>query len=1031
MLRIVFRPALVALLLILSGDPALSQDDRVSSDRTPPGMDLAAELETQLALPVPTSSDPQEQCIHYHKRGMANSRLGRYEQSISDLRQALSLNQPGRLSQDNWCDRWRIQNDLSATLLRYGDLFGQIEHLKAAATELRQVNAKRYHHTQLFLIDPYVALGMLSEADEAFRRATDVLPEVKQRRDWAMDQYNVTYLYSAYAARLQELRGNKIEAEKLRRAALVNADQYLAVMIRTNGKESQLTRIAVENVKYATRNLAANLAAQGKLGEAEYLAQEALRLALSYSTFNTEEASRALSDLAFVKLQQGHIVSAFRYSQLATTALENAGVKTYSTSVASRRSQMGLILAMQGRWSESLQVFEARDVGLRASPEQYSKFGSHNIDWAMALLRTGQGSKATAMLKALLDHNLKKPFVDPVYVAYVRGYLGVALTEQRDNDLALSQFREAMPYLIRQTGNGAGDDGSGFLGVYRLRVIIEGYLELLSALHASRKQSAGTDLVAEAYKVADLARHSSVQRAVAASAARASLPDPRLAQLARREQDASNQLQALSKILIRLASTPERERLQKVIDEMQRDITELASDQIALRREIHDKFPDYADLIDPQPPTPEEVQRALLPDEAVITLYSGERKAFVWTITKSEVAFRSVQLSKEMLANDVPRILSGVDLGDGDINRFDVAASYKLYASLLAPDEAKWSGAKLINVIPHGALGQVPFAMLITGPFQKSGSKSDLPYSEMPWLIRRVAIAQQSSASGFVALRKGSHRKQEQNAFIGFGDPLFMADATPATQRAVKFRNLKVATTQDETLKMVEQAQQSEAPISTTDAEGRPTRARAFSLLAPLPDTADELKEIAQVTGAVPDRDLFLGTRATESNVKSSDLSRYRIVVFATHGLKPGELKGLDQPALALSNPTLVEDANNDGFLTLEEVLGLKLNAEWVVLSACNTASADGDGSEAVSGLGRGFFYAGARSLLVSNWAVETVSARMLTTGLFKQQASHPDMHRAEALRQSMLDVMQTKHTDYSHPVFWAPFSLVGDGLVQ
>ena len=146
-----------------------------------------------------------------------------------------------------------------------------------------------------------------------------------------------------------------------------------------------------------------------------------------------------------------------------------------------------------------------------------------------------------------------------------------------------------------------------------------------------------------------------------------------------------------------------------------------------------------------------------------------------------------------------------------------------------------------------------------------------------------------------------------------------------------RFRNLKVATTQDETLKMVEEAQQSEAPISTTDAEGRPTRARAFSLLAPLPDTADELKEIAQVTGAVPDRDLFLGTRATESNVKSSDLSRYRIVVFATHGFKPGELKGLDQPALALSNPTLVEDANNDGFLTLEEVLGLKLNAEWVV----------------------------------------------------------------------------------------------------
>jgi CHAT domain-containing protein len=176
---------------------------------------------------------------------------------------------------------------------------------------------------------------------------------------------------------------------------------------------------------------------------------------------------------------------------------------------------------------------------------------------------------------------------------------------------------------------------------------------------------------------------------------------------------------------------------------------------------------------------------------------------------------------------------------------------------------------------------------------------------------------------------------------------------------------------------------------------------------------------------------VFLTRRATEKNVKQAALQNHRVIAFATHGIAAGEIAGLDQPALVLSNPALTGDTDNDGFLTMEEVLALKLDADWVVLSACNTASADGRGSEAVSGLGRAFFYAGARSLLVSNWAVETTSARLLTTELFKRQAGNPQLTRAEALRQSMLDLMGKKGPggfSYAHPAFWAPFSLVGDG---
>src|SRR5262249_42365199 len=133
--------------------------------------------------------------------------------------------------------------------------------------------------------------------------------------------------------------------------------------------------------------------------------------------------------------------------------------------------------------------------------------------------------------------------------------------------------------------------------------------------------------------------------------------------------------------------------------------------------------------------------------------------------------------------------------------------------------------------------------------------------------------------------------------------------------------------------------------------------------LAPLPETADELRAVARRLG-VPETELKLGPLATETVVKTADLRNYRIVYFATHGLVAGEVKGLAEPALALTLPRDPSELD-DGLLTASEVAQLKLNAEWVVLSACNTAAGDKPGAEALSGLARAFFYAGARALLV------------------------------------------------------------------
>jgi len=207
-------------------------------------------------------------------------------------------------------------------------------------------------------------------------------------------------------------------------------------------------------------------------------------------------------------------------------------------------------------------------------------------------------------------------------------------------------------------------------------------------------------------------------------------------------------------------------------------------------------------------------------------------------------------------------------------------------------------------------------------------------------------------------------------------------------------------------------------------------------MLPRLPDTRLELQAMAKALNVDPAKALYLGKDANEQNVETLDLAHYRIVAFATHGLVPGDIDGLTQPALALTAPD-VAGVKGDGLLTMEKILALKLDADWVVLSACNTAAGAGAGAEAASGLGSAFFYAGTRALLVTNWSVQSASARELMSDLFRRQSADPKLSRGEALRQAMMalidgpgSVDDAGHTvfTYAHPLFWAPYSVIGDG---
>lgn len=443
--------------------------------------------------------------------------------------------------------------------------------------------------------------------------------------------------------------------------------------------------------------------------------------------------------------------------------------------------------------------------------------------------------------------------------------------------------------LVRQAETDNSSDHGGFVRQYRLRLIAEGYLERLARLASEKSAPAGFDPIAEAFRVAEVARGSSVQQAIASSSARDTLPDTALAELARREQDTANQISALNKLLIRLASAAENQRLEKTISDIRDEVVRLKTRHTSLRRELAERYPAYAELVSPRPPSPADMQKVLLKDEALVAIYVAEQKTYVWTITPTRIGFRVAELTRQQVDQQVATLRRAFDLSDAVIHPFDTGIARNLYAALLAPDEALWAEARLLNIIPHGALGQFPFAVLLTS----ASALSNL--TEQPWLLKRIAIAQQPSAGTLISLRAQGHNEANRRPFVDFGDPLFMNETSDGSTGTRSVRDLAVARLGDDLPEKIS------AAASTRSADALPgtdaaVLLRGFSQLPPLHDTSEELNDIGKTLGANPKTNIFLGKQATEGKAKSSNLSSYRVVTFPTHGLVPGDLRGLDQP---------------------------------------------------------------------------------------------------------------------------------------
>jgi len=357
---------------------------------------------------------------------------------------------------------------------------------------------------------------------------------------------------------------------------------------------------------------------------------------------------------------------------------------------------------------------------------------------------------------------------------------------------------------------------------------------------------------------------------------------------------------------------------------------------------------------------------------------------------------------------------------------FDTIRAKALYHALFEPI-ADVIRDKHLLIVPSGALTQLPFQVLITDEPDPALSGTEA-LRHAAWIIRSHALTVLPSVSSLKALRQFAKESHATRTLIGFGDPLLDGPDESYAKSASEARSKQSCSKVHE---------QRVAAINIVSRGVRPLKLRGglsdvteIRSQMPLPETADELCAVARDLGVSGD-EVHLGERATESEIKrlsaAGELSQYRMIHFATHGLVAGQIGDGSEPGLLLTPPKTATEVD-DGYLSASEIAALKLDADWVILSACNTAAGGAEGAESLSGLARAFFYAGARALLVSHWSVDSDATVKLITGAVSRMAADKSVGRAEAMRRSMLALIDNGEPIEAHPAYWAPLVVVGEG---
>jgi CHAT domain-containing protein/tetratricopeptide (TPR) repeat protein len=821
----------------------------------------------------------------------------------------------------------------------------------------------------------------------------------------------------------------------------------------------------------------------GRLSEAEPLLRQALQVNERASGPTHPDTALGLHNLGLLRLKQRRHAQGEDLLRRALAISETASGPEYIT-VASPLNILGQALADQGRHDEAEPLLK------RALAISEKAFGPDHPDVAVKLkgvadlyIRQNRNAEAGAAMQRVLAIMKKTLGNAHDRTAISLGALASVYERHGDWPKALQLRREAISILASRPHRHEVRVDAGLGAQEAAPLLYLDYAHTAMQL-AQRDSSQRQALTAEAFEIVQRARHSEAATALAQTAARLAADQSELARLARRRQDLAERFSMVDKALATLdveklnsdAKRHQRNELRKEREGIEKQIAEID----ALLRE---HFPDYAALVNPKPLSVSEVQHQLRPGEAVYQVVVAKNRLFgwsevyAWVVTPEAMRGAILPMDEQGLADAVDALRCGLDfsvwnksrgaeaegedergldgveadnrgrpgpercqrlLGPrpvGQVLPFDLARAHELYKSLFTPFEDLIRDKHLL-VVPTGSLGTLPFQVLVT-----RAPSADTEFADAAWLGLRQPITVLPSVPSLKALRTAS-RQRAAHPYVGFGNPLLTGssgDNRSAWEKQSCAQSRPLWTRVAGGL-LDRGPSEDGAPPSILRGVLQDFYRNGLGNVAtirmqpPLPETADELCSVAKALGA-PDRAVFLGARASEARLKDlsgkGELGAARVVHFATHGLVGAETEVLArsrlEPALLMTPPDEPSEID-DGLLTSSEIAQLKLNADFVILSACNTAAGDGkaDG-EALSGLARAFLYAGSRSLLVSHWYVDSRAAVDLVTGMFGELEANPALSRAEALRRAMAaQVSQGRFR--AHPSYWAPFVIVGEG---
>lgn len=887
------------------------------------------------------------------------------------------------------------------------------------------------------LAELYTFFGRYTEAEPIFRRMLEINERLrgKDHPDTLASVNNLGALCRA--------QGRFIEAETLFRRALADKERML-------GKEHPDTLITVIN-------LADLFDRQGRHVEAEALQRRVLETRERVLGRNHPDTLASVNNVAALKDRLGRRAEAEPLYLRALQKGEEVLGKDHPNTLLGA-ANLGMMYQVERRYAEAeahlLRAIEGMERVL--GKDQFrTLIAVGNL--ATLYQKQGRNAEAETLFRRSLEGRERTFGKEHPLTYFSLSDLATQYFVQRDWIRAAELWRRSTEAFTKRTQFAALDTSLTGKNKSESEQEKEQFSSLVRAIYRLTPEGQLPDEAAsrETFKTAQWALSSEAAHSLSEMAARSAKGDTPLAKLVRERQDLVYEWQGLDTWRNAALALKATARDAKAETAVSTRMTAIEDRMAEIDKRMAVEFKDYAALASPTSLSVEEVQAQLGGDEALVLFLDTEvfepvsEETFVWVVTKNAVHWVRVDLGTEALAREVQALRCGLDFNaalesrcaqltgkpytETDARRgkplpFDHARAHKLYQALFGQVADTIKGKHLL-IVPSGPLTQLPFQVLVTVPPTNSNNKSAV------WLARGHAVTVLPAVSSLQALRRVARPSTSKKPMIGFGNPLLDGDQSEGTpyrdyfkKRAQLARNRQQC--RPTPLRQLMNFLRWNRGTKPVETHGGVVNTSHIRMQPPLPETADELCAVARDLHADV-RELRLGQSASEHEIKrlsaSGQLADYRVLHFATHGALAGELTGANEPGLILTPPQTASD-EDDGYLSASEIAGLKLDADWVILSACNTAAGNSNGAQALSGLARAFIYAQARALLVSHWAVDSEATVKLITGAMGEIARNPKVGRAEALRRSMLALIDKGAAREAHPAFWAPFIVVGEG---